>query len=71
MDDLFDLKDKCIAITGGAGVLCGEMAVQLARCGAKVAVIDFNLAGASELCKRIEGEGNFAIPVEADVLSRR
>jgi NAD(P)-dependent dehydrogenase (short-subunit alcohol dehydrogenase family) len=70
MYELFDLKDKCIAITGGAGVLCGEMAMQLARCGAKIAVIDFDIKRANELCQKIEGEGNFAIPVEADVLNK-
>ena len=40
MKDLFDLNGKVIAITGAGGVLCGTMAKELARCGAKIAVLD-------------------------------
>jgi NAD(P)-dependent dehydrogenase (short-subunit alcohol dehydrogenase family) len=69
-DTLFDVKDKCVAITGGAGILCGTMAKALAARGAKVAVIDFNIAGAKELCKRIEADGGTAIPVECNVLEK-
>ncbi len=36
MTGLFDVKDKAIVITGGAGVLCSAMAGELARSGAKV-----------------------------------
>lgn len=36
----FDFSDKTVAITGGAGVLGGEMAVALATCGANVAILD-------------------------------
>ena len=36
----FSVKGKVFAITGGAGILCGEMARQLSEHGAKVAVID-------------------------------
>ena len=30
-DTLFDVTGKCIVITGGAGVLCGQMARSLAE----------------------------------------
>ncbi len=36
MEELFEVKDKCIVITGGAGVLCGCMSAKLARRGAKI-----------------------------------
>jgi NAD(P)-dependent dehydrogenase (short-subunit alcohol dehydrogenase family) len=70
MSDLFDITDKCITVTGGAGVLGSEMALQLARRGGKVCVVDCDSLRANEICKKIEAEGNFAIPVEADVLNK-
>jgi NAD(P)-dependent dehydrogenase (short-subunit alcohol dehydrogenase family) len=71
MNELFDIKDKAIVITGGAGVLCGTLARHLARCGAKICLVDYDVFRANELCKEIEAEGNFAIPVEANVLDRK
>jgi len=71
MKDLFDIKDKNIVITGGAGVLCGTMAKQLARRGAKICLVDYDVFRADKLCKEIEAEGNFAIPVQADVLNKK
>jgi len=71
MTDIFSVKDKCIVITGGAGVLCGTLAKQLAGLGAKVCVVDFDVMRANELCKQIESDGGFAIPVEANVLDKK
>lgn len=69
-DNLFDVKDKCVVITGGAGVLCSEMAKALARRGAKICVIDFDGLRGDKLCREIETAGGVAVPVEADVLDR-
>lgn len=71
MEDIFSVKDKCVVITGGAGVLCGTMARQLAALGAKLCVVDYDVFRANELCKQIEMDGGFAIPVEADVLDKK
>ncbi|MBN2131513.1 MAG: SDR family oxidoreductase [Sedimentisphaerales bacterium] len=70
MKDLFDVKDKTVVITGGAGVLCGAMARALAARGAKVCVADYDERRAHELCQAIEGEGGFALPVKINVLER-
>jgi len=67
---LFSVEGKCVAITGGAGVLCGAMARALADRGANVAVLDFNLQGAQTLCRQIEAGGGQALPVEVNVLDR-
>ncbi len=40
----YDFTGKTIAITGGGGVLCGEMARALAVCNANVVVLDRDLA---------------------------
>ena len=71
MSELFDIKDKAIVITGGAGVLCGTMALELARLGAKICVVDYDVFRANELCKQIEAGGNFAVPVQADVMDKK
>ncbi|MFW6065587.1 MAG: hypothetical protein ACOC9S_02080, partial [Planctomycetota bacterium] len=56
-DKLFDVEGKRVAVTGGAGVLCGAMVRSLAARGAKVAVIEFNLDGAKKLCDEISSDG--------------
>lgn len=68
--NLFDVKDKCVAITGGAGVLGGSMAQALAVRGAKIAVLDFNLEGAEKLCRKIETTGGTAVAVKVNVLAK-
>ncbi len=67
-DNLFDVTGKCVAITGGAGVLCSEMSRALAARGAKVAVLDIMDDPAAALCKEIESAGGSAVPVHCNVL---
>ncbi|MDP6542678.1 MAG: SDR family oxidoreductase [Phycisphaerae bacterium] len=70
MNELFDITDKCIAITGGAGVLCGQMARSLAHAGASVAILDYNLPGAKEVCDQIAAGGGKAVAIECNVLEK-
>jgi NAD(P)-dependent dehydrogenase (short-subunit alcohol dehydrogenase family) len=53
----FSVKDKVFAITGGAGILCGEMARQLVEHGAKVAVIDLFGDKAQALAGELNAKG--------------
>jgi NAD(P)-dependent dehydrogenase (short-subunit alcohol dehydrogenase family) len=69
-ETLFSVEGKCVAITGGAGVLCGAMARGLAERGAKVCIIDYDVIRGSEVCKEIESAGGFAIPVQCNVLDK-
>jgi len=71
MDGLFGIEGKAVAITGGAGVLCGALARGLAKRGAKVCVMDYDASRANVLCKEIEQEGGFALPLEVNVLERQ
>ncbi|HPS54456.1 MAG TPA: SDR family oxidoreductase [Sedimentisphaerales bacterium] len=71
MENMFDIKDKCVVVTGGAGILCSEIATGLARLGAKICLVDYDALRANEVCKKIEAEGNFAIPVQASVLDKK
>ncbi|NTU62140.1 MAG: SDR family oxidoreductase [Chloroflexi bacterium] len=68
---LYNFKDRTIAITGGAGVLGGEMACALAGCGANVVILDRDLALAERLIHRFEpAVYGRAVGVYADVLKR-
>lgn len=64
-----NLKNKVIVITGAGGVLCSEMAKEVARHGSKVAVLDLNEQCAEEVTKGIRDNGGEAISVQCDVLN--
>ncbi len=66
-----NLKDKVAVITGGAGIICSEMARALATNGVKTAVIDLNKETA--LKTAIEIERTFSISslgISANVLDK-
>jgi NAD(P)-dependent dehydrogenase (short-subunit alcohol dehydrogenase family) len=70
ISSMYDFKDRTVAITGGAGVLGGEIACALAGCRANVAILDRDPALADRLLKRVEGGPGRAVVVYADVLKR-
>ena len=41
-----DLKDKVVVVTGAGGIICSYLANAIAKCGAKVALLDLNKAAA-------------------------
>jgi len=67
-DDLFDLKGKTAAITGGGGALGGAMAMALAERGGAVAVLDIRESAAVEAAGRVVAAGGRAIGVACNVL---
>jgi len=48
----YDFSSRTVAITGGAGVLGGEIACALAGCGANVAILDMKLDSGPALLER-------------------
>jgi NAD(P)-dependent dehydrogenase (short-subunit alcohol dehydrogenase family) len=68
---MYDFTGRSIVITGGAGILGGEIACALVGCGAKVAILDRDPALADRLMKRFETSIGEAIVVFADVLDRK
>ncbi len=70
MSQLFDLRGKTAAITGGGGVLCGGIAEHLAGCGMEVAVLDLKLEAAEAVAETIRKNGGKAVAVECNVLDR-
>jgi NAD(P)-dependent dehydrogenase (short-subunit alcohol dehydrogenase family) len=69
-DQLFDVSGKVVAITGAAGVLCGDMARALAARGASVAVMDIQDDAAAKLCKEIAAAGGQAVAIHCNVLEK-
>ncbi len=65
-----DLEGKIVAITGGGGVLCGCMAKALAKCRAKVAVLDLRLEAADKVAGEITKDGGIAKGFACNVLDR-
>jgi NAD(P)-dependent dehydrogenase (short-subunit alcohol dehydrogenase family) len=70
MDRNFDMSGKVVAITGGGGVLCGEMAAGLAAAGASIVVLGRTLAPLQKVVDRIKANGGKAIAVTCDVLDK-
>lgn len=66
-----DLKDKTAVITGGAGVICSEMARALALQGVRTAIIDLNKEAALKIAGEIEKEsGTPSMGLAASVLDK-
>ncbi len=63
-----DLKGKTAVVTGGGGVLCSQFALALAKCEAKVAILDLYLEKAEAAAEAIRKDGGTAIGVAANVL---
>ena len=63
-----DLSGKIAVVTGGGGVLCSAMASALARCGAKVAVLDLREDAAAKVAGEITKAGSQATGYACNVL---
>ena len=66
----YDFSGQSIVVTGGGGVLGGEMARALFECGANVTILDYNLRPLQkmvDLFERTPGAGR-ALAVQGNVL---
>jgi NAD(P)-dependent dehydrogenase (short-subunit alcohol dehydrogenase family) len=67
---MYDFSGRVAAITGGAGILGGEIACALVGCGASIAILDRDPALADRLLVRLHAGPGQAAVVFADVLQR-
>jgi NAD(P)-dependent dehydrogenase (short-subunit alcohol dehydrogenase family) len=65
---MYDFSGKSVVITGGAGILGGEIACALVGCCANVAIVDRDPSLADRLIDRLESSVGRAIIVYGDVL---
>jgi NAD(P)-dependent dehydrogenase (short-subunit alcohol dehydrogenase family) len=66
-----NLKNKVAVITGGAGIICSEMARSLAAQGVKTVILDLNKDAATSIASNIEKEFKTpSIGVSASVLDK-
>lgn len=68
LTQMYDFSGRSVLITGGAGVLGGEIACALVGCKANVAIVDRSPEMAERLIHRFEPAGGRAIIVYGDVL---
>jgi NAD(P)-dependent dehydrogenase (short-subunit alcohol dehydrogenase family) len=69
LKEMYNFTGKSVVITGGAGVLGGEIACALVGCGASVAIMDRDPALADRLIERLETSIGKAIIIYGDVLN--
>jgi NAD(P)-dependent dehydrogenase (short-subunit alcohol dehydrogenase family) len=65
---LYDFTGRTVVITGGTGILGGEIALALVNCGASVALMDLNLRPVQALLERMGDRAGQAMAVETNVL---
>lgn len=70
VEDLFSLEGKTAVVIGGTGVLCGEMALGIAKAGAEVVIVGRSEEKGAERLAQIEAAGGSGYFVAADVASR-
>jgi len=66
----FNLEGRVAVITGGAGILCSEMARCLAAEGVKVAILDIKEDIINEIVNEIKKDGGEAIGIKTNVLDK-
>lgn len=66
----FDLTGKVAVVTGGGGILCRSMAVELGKRGVKVAVLDLRKEAAETAAAEVVKAGGEGLAVECNVLDR-
>jgi NAD(P)-dependent dehydrogenase (short-subunit alcohol dehydrogenase family) len=70
LSKMYDFTGRTVIITGGAGILGGEIACALVGCRANVAIMDRKPALADRLIQRLDAGPGRALIVYADVLDR-
>ena len=70
MENLFDIKDQVVVITGGTGVLGRAIAAHLAEEGAKVVILGRKAEVGNQIVEEIKQKGGEAMFLTTNVLDR-
>ena len=68
MENLFNIKDKVIVVTGAGGVLGGSISKSLAQSGAKIAGLDIRKENIDNQVHEIKAVGGIAVGFTCNVL---
>ena len=69
---LFDLSNRTIILTGGAGLLGSQYAEGLSQAGANLILADINYAGCKNIAKRLEKKNkNSILPIKLDLTDQK
>lgn len=70
LESLFGIADRVAVITGGGGILCGEIARALGRLGVRVVVMSRSLQSTQRVADEIAAAGGVALALPCDVRDR-
>jgi len=70
LSKIFNLEGKIAVITGGAGILCSEMAKAIGKYGAKVAILDISEEGMKNVSESLSDMDIEHITIKTDVTSK-
>lgn len=70
LKEFFDVENKVAVLTGGAGVLCSEMARCLGELGAKVVILDFSEKAMNDLSNEFKEKKIDHLTIKTDVLDK-
>ena len=70
MNELFNIKDRVVVLTGGTGVLGKAIALYLAKQGAKVVVMGRRVEAGEAIVKQIREEGGEGMFLVTDVMNQ-
>lgn len=62
---LFDVSGKVVVITGGAGLLCGEMSKSFVKAGSKVVILDRDEERGEKFAKELHEKNAVFFPLDA------
>ncbi len=68
LDELFNLKNKTVLLTGGGGVLAGAIGGGFSKAGANIVFADLNEKSAIDAANRITQQGGIAMGIGMNVL---
>jgi len=68
---IFNIKGKVAVITGGAGVLCSEMAKAIGECGGKVVILDISEENMKFLSEDLNKKEIEHLTIKTNVLDKK